>query len=87
MRQTIGPGIFVSFAVGLGAVAGLFFAPKRREQLREEITQEAADGLDQARSASGKVEKRAHALADRASSEINGAVETGEKAYSNAKKV
>ena len=86
MRQTIEPGIFVSFAVGLGvgAVAGLFFSPKRREQLREEIT---ADGLDQVRSASGKVEKRAHALADRASSEINGAVEAGEKAYSNAKKV
>jgi gas vesicle protein len=61
MRRTIGPGVFVSFAIGLavGAVAGLFFAPNSGEQLREEIAQGAADGLDQVRSAGKKIGKRA----------------------------
>jgi gas vesicle protein len=88
MRRTIGPGVFVSFAIGLavGAVAGLLFAPKSGEQLREEIAQGAADGLDQVRSAGKKIGKRAQVLVDQASSEINDAVEAGENAYTNAKK-
>jgi gas vesicle protein len=88
MRRTIGLGLFVSFAIGLGvgAVAGLFFAPKSGEQLREAIAQGATDGLDQVRSAGKKIGKRAQVLVDQASSEVNAAVEAGENAYTNAKK-
>jgi gas vesicle protein len=88
MRRAIGPGVFVSFAIGLGvgAVAGLFFTSKSGEKLREEISQGAADGLDQVRSAGKKIGKRAQVLVDQASSEINDAVEAGENAYTNAKK-
>jgi gas vesicle protein len=88
MRRIIGTGIFVSFAIGLGvgAVAGLLFAPKSGEQLREEIANGAADGLEQVRSAGKKIGERAQALVDRASTEINDAVEAGENAYTNAKK-
>jgi gas vesicle protein len=87
MRRTIGPGIFVSFAIGLGVgtVAGLLFAPKPGELLREEIARGAAARLDQVRSTNRKIGKRAQTLVDRANSEINDAVEAGEKAYSNAK--
>jgi gas vesicle protein len=87
MRRTIGPGTFVSFAIGMsvGVVAGLFFAPKSGEQLREQIANGAADGLDQVRTVGKKIGKRAQALVDRANTEINDAVEAGENAYSHAK--
>jgi hypothetical protein len=55
------------------------------EKLREEIANGAADGLDQVRSAGRKIGKRTQALVDRASTEINDAMEAGENAYTNAK--
>jgi gas vesicle protein len=88
MKRTTGTEIFASFALGLGvgAVAGLFFAPKSGEQLREDIANGAVDGLNQVRSAGKKIGKRAQVLVDRASGEISDAVEAGENAYTNAKK-
>ena len=87
MRRTIGPGIFLSFAIGLtvGVVAGLFFASKSGEELREQIANGAADGLDQVRSGGKKIGKRLQVLVDRANTEINNAVEAGENAYTHAK--
>lgn len=89
MRRTVGPGIVVSFAIGLGvgAAAGLLFAPKSGEQLREDISHGAADGLAQVRGTGRKIGKGAQTLVDRANSEINDAVVAGENAYTNAKKV
>jgi gas vesicle protein len=87
MSRNVESGIFISFAIGLGigAIAALFFAPMSGEKLREEIANGAADGLDQVRSAGRKIGKRTQALVDRASTEINDAMEAGENAYTNAK--
>jgi gas vesicle protein len=87
MSRNVESGIFISFAIGLGigAIAALFFAPISGEKLREEIANGAADGLDQVRSAGRKIGKRTQALVDRASTEINDAMEAGENAYTNAK--
>jgi gas vesicle protein len=71
----------------VGAVAGLFFAPKSGEQLREEIVNGAIDGLNQVRSAGKKIGKRAQVLVDRASDEISDAVEAGENAIPMQKRM
>lgn len=87
MKQNIGSGIFVGFAIGLGvgAIAGLFFAPKSGEQLRDEIARQATDGLHQVRSAGKKIGKQAQTLMDQANNEINNAVDAGQNAYTDAK--
>jgi gas vesicle protein len=89
MKRTMESGMFMSFAIGLGvgAIAGLFFAPMSGEKLREGIANGAADGLDQVRSAGKRLGKRTQEIVDLASTRINDAVEAGENAYASAKKI
>jgi gas vesicle protein len=82
------PTTIFAFAlgVGIGAVAGLLLAPKTGEDLREDLTTAAGNGVDHLRSQSQVVKKRAQELVDAAKDQLQNAVNEGEDAYKQAKK-
>jgi|HubBroStandDraft_6_1064221.scaffolds.fasta_scaffold430630_1 gas vesicle protein len=87
MKRDFGPGMFVTFALGLGvgAVAALLLAPKEGQALRDEMAKGAIDRMNQARTTARKIGKQAQTIVDETADEINGAVAAGEIAYNHAK--
>ena len=87
MKRDFGPGMFVTFALGLGvgAVTALLLAPKAGRDLRDEITEGATDRVNQARRTGRKIGKQAQTIVDETADQINDAVAAGELAYNQAK--
>jgi gas vesicle protein len=71
---------------GVGAVTALLLAPKAGEELRDDIADGVSDGVNRVRSAGKDLKRRAQKIAALAQDHVQDAVETGQEAYSQAKK-
>jgi gas vesicle protein len=78
---------FLTFAVGvgIGALAGLLFAPASGKKTRNYITRTAKQGLDDAASTGKRWSRRAQETVDDVKANVAGVVEAGQKAYRTAR--
>jgi gas vesicle protein len=81
------PGTILTFIAGLGigAVVALLLAPKSGAELREDIAGSVSDRVDQVRSKARNLKRSAQKVVDRATDEVQGAIEAGDTAYHQAK--
>jgi gas vesicle protein len=79
-------GIFLA-GLGIGVGAALLLAPKSGARLRGDIADGANDLLDEARRTGKQVQKRAQKLVELAKDRVTDAIDAGEDAYREAKKV
>jgi gas vesicle protein len=83
------PGAIATFAVGagIGAALALLFAPKSGEELRGNIADGVNDGVNQVRSTGRDLKQRAQRAVDVAKDQVQDAIEAGDSAYNQAKRV
>jgi gas vesicle protein len=83
------PGAIATFAVGagIGAALALLFAPKSGEELRGNIADGVNDGVNQVRSTGRDLKRRAQRAVDVAKDQVQDAIEAGDSAYNQAKRV
>jgi len=83
------PGAIATFAVGagIGAALALLFAPKSGEELRGNIADGVNDGVNQVRSTGRDLKLRAQRAVDVAKDQVQDAIEAGDSAYNQAKRV
>ena len=76
-----------AFAIGLGvgAVAGMMFAPKSGEEARALLREKAQDGMNEVITQGKKVARKAQAAADNAKELVSDAVDSGQSAYREAR--
>src|SRR5450759_4203919 len=72
---------------GVGAVTALLLAPKAGEKLRDDIADGVSDGVDRVRSTGKDLKRRTQTIVAQAQDHVQDAVEVGQEAYSQAKKV
>ncbi|MGH9690912.1 MAG: YtxH domain-containing protein [Candidatus Acidiferrales bacterium] len=87
MKRDHLPGTILTFALGagIGAAAALLFAPNTGEELRGNIAEGVSNGVDQARRTGKDLRQRAQNFVGLAKDCVQDAMETGDKAYSQAK--
>ncbi len=76
------------FGLGVGAAAGILFAPKTGEETREELRQRAEEGREYLKRRSGEIRTQAEEAYDRSRGKIqnqreqlSAALEAGRRAY------
>jgi gas vesicle protein len=81
------PEIGSAFAIGLGvgAIAGMMWAPQSGEETRALLREKAQDGIDEAVAQGKKVVRRAQRATDTAKELVNEAVDAGQNAYREAR--
>lgn len=81
-------GTIFTFVLGVtvGALAALFLAPKAGKELRADIAAGVSDGVDQVRSTSKHLSRRAQKIVALAQDHVKDAMQAGQDAYSQAKK-
>jgi gas vesicle protein len=79
---------YLSFGMGIGALAGILFAPKSGEETREYLAQKAEEGKEYTRSKARELRERAEDVvergkraASRQNQSISAAFGAGKKAY------
>lgn len=79
------------FGLGVGAAAGMLFAPKSGEETREELRQRAEEGREYLKRRSGELREQAGQAIDRGREAVQGqrdqlssALEAGRRAYREA---
>jgi gas vesicle protein len=82
---------FFLLGLGVGAAAGLLFAPKSGEELREEMRLRASEGRDYLKRRSGELREQAGHVIDRGRETVqsqrehlSAALEAGRRAYREA---
>lgn len=80
------PGTLLTFVlgVGVGAVAALLFAPKAGEELQEDIAEGVSDGINQVRSTSKDLKRRAQKFVAVAQDHVHDALDAGQDAYKHS---
>ena len=78
--------------LGIGALVGIFFAPKSGEETREFLAQKAEEGKEYAQKKARELRERAEDLVDRGKNvasrqreSLSAAVEAGREAYQREK--
>jgi gas vesicle protein len=75
--------------VGVGAAIGVLFAPKAGDETRDDLADNAKEGVDQAvskgREWAGRAQKVAGEAVEQAKDQVRGAVDAGGQAYREAK--
>jgi gas vesicle protein len=81
------PGTILTFVAGLGigAVAALLLAPKSGAELRDDIAERVSDRVDRVRGKVRHLKQRAQRVVDKATDQVQGAIEAGGTAYHQAK--
>ena len=81
------PEIGSAFAIGLGvgAIAGMIWAPQSGEETRAMLREKTQDGIDEAVAKGKKVARKAQRAADNAREFVNDAVDAGQSAYREAR--
>jgi gas vesicle protein len=82
----VGTILTLVLGAAVGAVAALLLTPKAGEELRGDVAAGVSDGVNQVRATGKNLRNRAQKLVDRAKDHVQGAIEAGDKAYSEAKK-
>jgi gas vesicle protein len=79
------------FGLGVGAAAGILFAPKSGEETREDLRRRAEEGRDYLKRRSGELREKAEQAMDRGREAMHGqreqlsaALEAGRRAYREA---
>ena len=79
------------FGLGVGAAAGILFAPKSGEETREELRQRAGEGREYLKRRGGELRVRTEQAIDRGREAVHGqreqlstALEAGRRAYRDA---
>jgi gas vesicle protein len=79
------------FGLGVGAAAGILFAPKSGEETRQELRQRAGEGREYLKRRSGELRVQAEQAIDRGRERVQGqreqlsaALEAGRRAYREA---
>jgi gas vesicle protein len=86
-RDVTGTIVTFILGVGVGAAAVLLFAPGEAvDELREDVAEAIGEGVDQVRSRSKDLRRRAQKLAAVAADQVQTALEHGEDAFQQAKK-
>jgi gas vesicle protein len=81
-------GSLLPFAlgVGVGAVVALLLAPRTGEELRENISGEVTDRVNELRAAGKHVKRKAQGFVTDAKERVDEAVQAGEAAFNEANK-
>ena len=79
------PVATLCIGLGIGALAGVLFAPQSGAETRDDIVDGVTDGVEQVRSRTAKAARGARRIVNDAKQRIDDATEAGTEAYREAR--